>query len=133
MQKNYGRTYIPRPEKPLRSVLGGSLCILKVRIFDSFGEDAFEVTIAPAPKPGPSRAPSFTAKQGQYLAYIHYYTKISGRAPAESEMQSYFRVSPPSVHDMIKTLERNGPIERTPGQGRSIRLLARPEHPPALE
>jgi len=33
---------------------------------------------------------------------------------------------------MIKTLELNGLIERTPGQARSIRLLVLPEHLPAL-
>jgi len=65
----------------------------------------------------------YTEKQGQYLAFIYYYSKIHGRAPAEAEMQQYFRVSPPSVHQMILTLEARGLIERTPGQGRSIRLL----------
>jgi DNA-binding MarR family transcriptional regulator len=34
---------------------------------------------------------------------------------------------------MIKTLERNGLIEKTPGQARSIRLLVKPEHLPALD
>ncbi|HYR90967.1 MAG TPA: hypothetical protein VE422_43310 [Terriglobia bacterium] len=29
---------------------------------------------------------SFTDKQGQYLAFIYYYTKINGRAPAEADM-----------------------------------------------
>jgi Mn-dependent DtxR family transcriptional regulator len=43
----------------------------------------------------------YTDKQGQYLAFIHYYSKIHGRAPAEAEMQQYFRVSPPSVHQMV--------------------------------
>jgi len=65
----------------------------------------------------------YTEKQGQYLAFIHYYTKIHGRAPAELEMERYFRVTPPSVHQMVLTLEANGLIERTPGQARSIRLL----------
>ena len=46
-------------------------------------------------------------------------------------MERYFRVSPPATHDMIKTLERNGLIARTPGQARSIRLLVRREHLPA--
>ncbi len=120
-------------KKPVRTVIGGHVCILKVRVFDSFGEDAFEVTIDPAPKLDPSVAPSFTAKQGRYLAFIHNYTKIHGQAPAESDLERYFRVSPPAIHDMIKTLERNGFIERTPGQARSIRLLVRPEHLPRLE
>jgi hypothetical protein len=119
-------------KKPVRTVLGGKVCILRVRAYESFGEDAFEVMIDPAPKLDPSVAPSFTAKQGQYLAFIYNYTKIHGQAPAETDLERYFRVSPPSIHDMIKTLERNGLIERTPGQARSIRLLVRPEHLPRL-
>ena len=119
-------------KKPIRTILGGQLCILKVRVFDSFGEDAFEVAIDPAPKLDPSVAPSFTTKQGQYLAYIYSYTKIHRQAPAESDLQRYFRVSPPAIHDMIKTLERNGLIERTHGKARSIRLLVGPEHLPRL-
>jgi Mn-dependent DtxR family transcriptional regulator len=74
----------------------------------------------------------FTQKQGQYLAFIYYYSKIHGRAPAEAEMQQYFRVSPPSVHQMVLTLEAHGFIERTPGQARSIRLLLPPEELPDL-
>ena len=66
---------------------------------------------------------AYTDKQGQYLAFIYYYSKLHGRPPAEAEMQQYFRVSPPSVHQMILTLEKRGLIERTPGQARSIRLL----------
>ncbi len=119
-------------KKPVRAVLGGTLCLLEVRVFDSFGEDAFEVSIRPAPKLDPFRPPKFTTKQGQYLAYIYHYGKIHRVAPAESDLQQYFQVSPPSVHEMIKTLERNGLIERTPGMARSIRLLVAPEHLPRL-
>ena len=64
---------------------------------------------------------TYTEKQGQYLAYIYYYSKIHGYPPSEAEMQQYFRVSPPSVLQMILTLENKGLIERTPGQARSIR------------
>lgn len=74
----------------------------------------------------------YTEKQGQYLAFIYYYSKIHGRAPAEAEMQQYFRVSPPSVHQMVLTLEARGLIARTPGQARSIRLLIPPEELPDL-
>ncbi|MBI3682463.1 MAG: MarR family transcriptional regulator [Acidobacteria bacterium] len=74
----------------------------------------------------------FTEKQGQYLAFIHYYRKVNGRPPAEADMQHYFRVTPPSVHQMVLTLEANGLIERTPGQGRSIRLLLSREELPDL-
>jgi Mn-dependent DtxR family transcriptional regulator len=72
----------------------------------------------------------YTRQQGQYLAFIFYYTKIHGRAPAEADIQRYFEVSPPSVHQMILTLEDKQLIERTPGEARSIRLLlARSELP----
>lgn len=75
----------------------------------------------------------FTHKQGQYLAFIYYYSKVHGQPPAEADMQRYFSVSPPSVHQMILTLEANGFIERIPGQGRSIRLLLAREALPDLE
>lgn len=75
----------------------------------------------------------YTFKQGQYLAFIYYYSKINGRAPAEADMQRYFRVTPPSVHQMVLTMEANGLIDRTPGQGRSIRLLIPREELPDLE
>jgi repressor LexA len=65
----------------------------------------------------------FTAKQGQYLAFIYYYTKIHGRAPAEADLQSYFKVSPPSIHQMVVTLQSRGLITREAGTPRSIRLL----------
>ena len=75
----------------------------------------------------------FTEKQGQYLAFIYYYTKVNGRPPAEADMERYFRVTPPSVHQMVVTLESNGFIERIPGQGRSIRVLIPHEQLPNLE
>ena len=119
-------------KKPVRTVIGGEVYILHVRAFESLGEEAFEVSIDPAPKLDPSVAPRFTAKQGQYLAFIHNYTKIHRCPPAESDLQYYFRVSAPAIHDMIKTLERNGFIEKRPGQVRSIRLLVAPEYLPRL-
>ena len=75
---------------------------------------------------------AFTDKQGQYLAFIYYYSKIHGMSPSEAELQRYFQVSPPSVHQMILTLERRGLIERTPGQARSIHLLISREELPDL-
>jgi repressor LexA len=75
----------------------------------------------------------YTPKQGQYLAFIYYYGKIHGCAPAEADLQRHFRVSPPSVHQMILTLEARGLIERTPWQARSIRLVIPREELPDLE
>ena len=75
---------------------------------------------------------SFTDKQGQYLAFIDAYTRVNGRPPAEADMQRHFRVSPPSVHQMVLTLERAGLIRRQPGLARSIEVLVDPERLPVL-
>ena len=75
---------------------------------------------------------TYTDKQGQYLAFIYYYNKIHGGSPSEAELQHHFRVSPPSVHQMVLTVEAHGFIERTPGQARSIRVLIPPEEMPDL-
>jgi SOS-response transcriptional repressor LexA len=70
--------------------------------------------------------PSFTPKQGQYLAFIDAYTRVNRRPPAEWEMQRHFGVTPPSVHRMILTLERAGLVRRQPGVPRSIEVLVPP-------
>jgi len=75
----------------------------------------------------------YTQKQGKYLTFIYYYTKINGRPPAEADMQRHFKVSPPSVHQMVLTLEKRRLIERIPGQPRSIRVLLSKEELPELE
>jgi DNA-binding MarR family transcriptional regulator len=75
----------------------------------------------------------YTRKQGQYLAFIYYYTKIHRQPPAEADIQDYFRVSPPTVHQMILRLEEKGFIERTPGKARSIAILLSPDQLPPLE
>ena len=75
---------------------------------------------------------SFTEKQGQYLAYIYAYTRLHRRPPAETDMQQYFRVSPPSVHQMVLTLERKSFIRRKPRIARSIELLVDRKHLPDL-
>ena len=79
-----------------------------------------------------SDTPSFTPRQGQYLAFIDAYTRVHRRSPAEHEMQRHFGVSPPSVHQMILTLDRAGLIRRQPGVPRSIEVLVPPERLPVL-
>jgi len=74
----------------------------------------------------------YTEKQGQYLAFIYYYTKIHGRSPSQADLQGYFRVSPPAVHQMVLSLETRGFVERTPGQGRSLKLRLSREQLPDL-
>jgi len=87
-------------------------------------------------KSGAARRPSgqgFTEKQGQYLAFIYAYSRIFRRPPAEADMQRHFSVSPPSVHQMVLTLERIGLIRRQPSVPRSIELLVAPEDLPVLK
>jgi SOS-response transcriptional repressor LexA len=74
-----------------------------------------------------------TARQGQFLAYIHQYTVVNGCAPAEADMQRFFQIAAPSVHSMVLTLERRGFIRRVPGQARSITLIVAPESLPPLK
>ena len=74
----------------------------------------------------------FTAKQGQYLAFIWAYSQINRQAPAEADFQRCFRVTAPSVHQMLKTLCRLGLIDRQPGVARSIQLLVPPHKLPVL-
>lgn len=75
---------------------------------------------------------AFTALQGQYLAFIYSYIKLHRQAPAETDMQRYFRVTPPTVHRMVVELEKRGLIARQPRQARSIRVLVPPELLPPL-
>ena len=78
-------------------------------------------------------ASNYTPRQGQFLAFIHYYTKLNGCPPAEADMGRYFQTSAPAIHQMILTLENRGFIERVPGRARSIRLLLPREELPDLE
>ena len=73
----------------------------------------------------PSTKP-FTPTQGQYLVFIHLYTRLHRRPPAETDMQEYFRVK------MVLTLERAGLIRRQPKTPRSIEVLIDPKLLPEL-
>jgi repressor LexA len=75
----------------------------------------------------------YTPKQGQYLSFIYYYTKIHDLPPSEADMQRYFRVSPPAVLQLILTLEARGFIEQVPRPPRSVRLMVPRSDLPDLE
>lgn len=85
----------------------------------------------PAPCLHASRV-GFTERQGQYLAFIHAYTLVLGRPPAEADLQRRFQSTPASVHQMVLALERHGFISRQPRVARSIKVLVEPEALPAL-
>ncbi len=76
--------------------------------------------------------PDFTPKQGQYLAFIYAYTLVNGRPPAQADMQRFFQVTPPTVHQMLLTLEKAGLISRQPGAARSIAVQVDRADLPAL-
>lgn len=89
-----------------------------------------------SPKSGTAchaRTHRFSEKQGHYLAFICVYKRMFGQAPAEADMQRHFRVSPPSVHQMVRGLERDGLIRRQPGVARSIDILIPPQDLPILD
>ena len=74
-----------------------------------------------------------TEKQGQYLSFIFSYIKLNHCSPAEADIQRYFKVSPPTVHQMVVKLESIGAINREAGVARSIQVLVEPENVPALK
>jgi len=80
----------------------------------------------------PDSRPRLTAKQGQYLAFIHAYRRLLGQSPAEADMQRFFQVTSPSVHQMVLSLEKAGLITRQPGIARSITLIIDPADLPEL-
>jgi hypothetical protein len=50
------------------------------------------------PMSPPPAVPTFTPKQGQYLAYIYAYNRVLGRPPAEADLQRHFgSARPPST------------------------------------
>jgi repressor LexA len=76
---------------------------------------------------------AFKKLQGQYLAFVVADVKLNRRAPAEADFQRYFEVTPPSVHNMILTLERRGLIKRTHSRARSIEVLVPLSEVPPLD
>lgn len=75
----------------------------------------------------------YTHKQGQYLSFIYYYTKLNGFPPAELDFAKYFRTSAPSVHQNIKKLVQLGFIKKIPQKARTIELLLSREELPELK
>lgn len=63
-----------------------------------------------------------TQRQLEYLSFLNFYIKRYGQAPAESDIQKHFLVSPPTVNQMMQTLEKRGFITRQAGVARSIKM-----------
>lgn len=75
----------------------------------------------------------YTEKEGQYLAFIFYYTKINYVSPAQIDFQRYFSVSPPTVHNMILRLEKKKLINRIPNAPRSLTINVSENELPELQ
>ncbi len=67
--------------------------------------------------------PTFTVRQGQYLAFIQGFIAKRGYAPSFDELGAHFGTTPPTVNSMIKMLESKGLLSRIPGAARSLRVL----------
>ena len=80
--------------------------------------------------PTPAR---WTERQGQYLAFIHDYTKVNRQPPAETDIARFFGLAPPSVHRMIVELAERGLLAKIPGAARSLRVLVPRADLPELE
>ena len=76
---------------------------------------------------------NFTELQGQYLRFIHFYTVIHRRPPAEADLREFFLMTAPTVHNMVLALQSLGLIDRVPGAARSIRVLVPREDLPLLD
>lgn len=76
---------------------------------------------------------AFTHKQGQFLAFIHCYSRLHRRPPAEADLVRFFQLTAPSVHGMIVKLGEIGLLERTPGAARSLRVKLPEDEIPRLE
>jgi DNA-binding MarR family transcriptional regulator len=74
--------------------------------------------------------PAFSVKQGRYLAFIYYERKVNGYPPAQADIQEYFGVSAPTVHQTILTLETDELISRTPRESRSLKALIKTDELP---
>ena len=66
----------------------------------------------------------FTGKQGQYLAFIYYYSKIHGMPPAEADFQRYFRVTSswPRWLAFVPTTRQQVPADRSAVGGIPVRV-----------
>jgi DNA-binding MarR family transcriptional regulator len=67
------------------------------------------------------------------LAFIHAYTLLNRRPPAEADIQAFFQVTPPSVHSMVLALQERGLIRRQARTARSIEVVVPVDELPQLQ
>lgn len=84
-----------------------------------------EIVVSFDPEPRKARPTNGqpTSRQSEYLAFIQAYTDVHRVPPSFTDLQEHFRVTPPTVNTMIKTLEARGFLARVPGAPRTLRVL----------
>ncbi len=76
---------------------------------------------------------AFTHRQGRFLAFIYWYTRLHRQGPSELDLQAFFGLAPPSIHSMIVKLHQPGLVSRQTGKPRSVRVTVPREQLPELE
>ena len=75
----------------------------------------------------------FTPQQGQYLAFIFFYTKLHKHGPNEVDCQAHFGGSLPAVRQVLDEMQAQDLIARRSGSGEAIALLVPRDELPELE
>jgi SOS-response transcriptional repressor LexA len=81
------------------------------------------MTTPPSSGPGLGPGARPTPRQAEYLDFIRRFTERWGIPPSFEEIGQHFMTTPPSVNNMVKTLEARGFLTRVPGQPRTLRVL----------
>ncbi len=70
-----------------------------------------------------------TKRQEQVLEFIRSYTRESGYPPSVRDIGGEFGLSPATVHDHLKAVERKGYLDKTPNRSRSLSVTKQdPDH-----
>ncbi len=100
---------------------------------DNVVQERLQPSIAEGHGTSTVRRHAWTHRQGQFLAFIHWYRRLHRQSPAEADLAKYFRLTPPAVHSMVVKLRDLGPIAGRPGAPRSLLVLVSENELPQLE
>lgn len=75
----------------------------------------------------------YSPRQGQFIAFIHHYTKVSGQAPTDRDVERYFKISSSAAREMIERLEWGKFVACSDTKPRTLRVLIPAEQVPLLE
>lgn len=75
----------------------------------------------------------YSPRQGQFIAFIHNFTKVSGQAPTDRDVERYFKISSSGAREMIERLEWGKFVASSDDKPRRLRVLIPAEQVPELE